>query len=56
MPAAMTTPAARAQITPFGTMASGETVHAITLANRNGMRVVVLTRGGALAEISVPDR
>lgn len=48
--------AATARIAPFGTNASGETVQAITLSNRAGMRVVILTRGGALAEISVPDR
>jgi aldose 1-epimerase len=41
--------------TPFGTNARGEQVDAITLDN-GAMRVVILTRGGALAEISVPDR
>ncbi len=45
-----------ASMTPFGTNAQGETVDAITLANKAGMKVVILTRGGALAEVSVPDR
>lgn len=48
--------AGTASIAQFGTNAKGEVVEAITLTNRNGMRVVVLTRGGALAEVSVPDR
>ena len=48
--------AATASIAPFGTSAKGETVEAITLANKAGMKVVILTRGGALAEVSVPDR
>jgi aldose 1-epimerase len=48
--------AATASIAPFGTNAKGETVEAITLANKAGMKVVILTRGGALAEVSVPDR
>ena len=45
-----------ASMTPFGTNAQGETVDAITLANKAGMKVAILTRGGALAEVSVPDR
>ncbi|WP_243442612.1 aldose epimerase family protein [Sandarakinorhabdus sp. AAP62] len=48
--------AATASIAPFGTNAKGETVEAITLANKAGIKVVILTRGGALAEVSVPDR
>ncbi|WP_156254946.1 aldose epimerase family protein [Sandarakinorhabdus oryzae] len=44
-----------ARSAPFGTNARGEQVDAITLDN-DRMRVVILTRGGALAEISVPDR
>lgn len=48
--------AATASIAPFGTNAKGETVEAITLANKAGMHVVILTRGGALTEVSVPDR
>ncbi len=48
--------AGTARIAPFHTNAKGEVVEAITLTNRAGMKVVILTRGGALAEISVPDR
>jgi aldose 1-epimerase len=44
-----------ARTTAFGLSAAGEQVDAITLDN-GSMRVVILTRGGALAEISVPDR
>jgi aldose 1-epimerase len=49
-------PAATASLTPFGTNARGATVAAITLANRTGMQVVILTRGGALAQVLAPDR
>ncbi|MBC2669765.1 aldose epimerase family protein [Novosphingobium piscinae] len=48
--------AGTARIAPFGTNAKGEVVEAVTLVNRRGMKVVILTRGGALAEIAVPDR
>lgn len=48
--------AATASIAPFGTNAKGEVVDAITLANPGGMKVVILTRGGALAQLWVPDR
>jgi aldose 1-epimerase len=48
--------AATASIAPFGTNAKGEVVAAITLTNKAGMKVVILTRGGALAEVQVPDR
>lgn len=44
-----------ASLSPFGRNAAGEVVDAITLSN-GSMRVVILTRGGAIAEISVPDR
>lgn len=47
--------AATASIAPFGTNARGEVVEAITLANAQGMKVVILTRGGALAQLWVPD-
>lgn len=47
--------AATVSVAPFGTNAKGETVEAVTLTNRNGMTVVILTRGGAIAQISVPD-
>ena len=39
----------------FGTNDRGETVHCITLDN-GWMQVEILTRGGALAAINVPDR
>ena len=39
----------------LGTNARGETVHCITLDNGR-MQVDILTRGGALAAIRVPDR
>lgn len=48
--------AGTAVIVPFGTNAKGETVEAVTLTNKRGMKVVILTRGGTLAEISAPDR
>lgn len=48
--------AATASIAPFGTSANGEVVQAITLANATGMKAVILTRGGALAQMWVPDR
>ena len=48
--------AGTARIAPFGTNAKGEVVQAVTLTNRAGMKVVILTRGGALTEIAVPDR
>lgn len=44
-----------ARIAAFGTNDRGEQVDAITLDNGT-MRVVILTHGGAIAEISVPDR
>lgn len=40
----------------FGTLADGSAVERITLANRNGLRAQVLTRGAALHAMSVPDR
>lgn len=54
--AAVPAVAATVSTAPFGTNPKGETVTAITLANPMGMKVVILSRGGALAEISVPDR
>lgn len=44
-----------ARTRPFGTNARGETVTCITLDNGR-MQVEILTRGGALAAIRVPDR
>lgn len=44
-----------ARLSPFGCNALGEAVAAITLDNGQ-IEVVILTRGGALAGISMPDR
>ncbi len=40
----------------FGFTESGEEVYAYTLKNENGMKVKILTYGGALAKIKVPDK
>jgi aldose 1-epimerase len=40
----------------FGTLADGREVFAYTLKNANGMSVKLLTYGGAIAEIRVPDK
>ena len=41
---------------PYGTMKSGEAVERITLRNARGMSVGILTLGGIVDEISVPER
>ncbi|MBS0663694.1 MAG: galactose mutarotase [Verrucomicrobia bacterium] len=41
---------------PFGTMPSGEPVSAWTLANKAGASVEILTLGGIVRTLSVPDR
>ena len=41
---------------PFGTLPSGEAVDRYTLKNRNGMTVKILTYGGIIQELDVPDR
>lgn len=40
----------------FGTAPNGKTVHRYTLVNGHGMRVRVLTYGGIVQSIEVPDR
>ncbi len=40
----------------FGTLADGTEVYAYTLKNTNQMSVKIITYGGAIAEIRVPDR
>ena len=40
----------------FGDLADGREVYAYTLTNANGMTVKILSYGGAIAEIRVPDR
>lgn len=41
---------------PFGTLPDGGTAEAYTLANSTGMRVRILTYGGIIQSIEVPDR
>ena len=40
----------------FGATCSGETVDALRLCNRNGMEVTILTLGGTIQSIRVPDQ
>ena len=40
----------------FGVLTDGTQVYAYTLSNKNGMEVKILSYGGALAQIKVPDR
>src|SRR5690606_31594053 len=41
---------------PFGTLKSGQAVELITLDNGKGLRAGILTYGGILATLEVPDR
>ena len=41
---------------PYGTTAAGEAVEAYTLTNANGAEVCVLTYGGIITSLNVPDR
>lgn len=41
---------------PFGVLPDGRQVEAYDLVNENGMRVVILTYGGIVQAIDVPDR
>ena len=41
---------------PFGTLPDGRLVHAHTLTNAHGLRMVVLDYGGIVTELHVPDR
>src|SRR5579863_6641744 len=41
---------------PFGTFPSGETVEAYTLTNASGASATLLTLGGIVASLKVPDR
>ncbi|MBE6667132.1 MAG: galactose mutarotase [Ruminococcaceae bacterium] len=40
----------------FGTLADGREVYAYTLRNANGMKVKIITYGGAIVQIKVPDK
>ena len=40
----------------FGTLADGTEVYSYTLGNANGMTVKILSYGGAIAQINVPDK
>lgn len=40
----------------FGTLEDGRAVYAYTLMNANGMRVVILDRGGVICQLYVPDK
>ena len=52
------TPAREDHLTrePFGVTQTGEAVELITLANRTGMTVRVMTYGGIITSLEVPDR
>jgi aldose 1-epimerase len=50
------TTARRVQREPFGTTPGGEHVERFTLTNAGGMRVDVLSYGGAIQSVLVPDR
>jgi len=41
---------------PFGTLAGGDRVEAITLSNDRGMRVTIITYGASIQSVIVPDR
>lgn len=41
---------------PFGVLKSGEAVEVFTLVNNHGMSVKVLSLGGIITELNVPDR
>ena len=40
----------------FGVLADGREVYAYTLKNANGMSAKIITYGGAIVELKVPDR
>src|SRR5215211_5544814 len=41
---------------PFGTTAEGQTVEEYTLTNAKGMEVKIITYGGTITSVRVPDR
>ena len=40
----------------FGKLSNGTEVYSYTLRNANGMKVKILSYGGAIAQIKAPDR
>jgi aldose 1-epimerase len=54
--AASAASAAEVSRAPFGALPTGETVEAITLTNRRGMKVTLITYGAAIQSVVVPDR
>ncbi len=48
--------AASATRAPFGKMADGTTVEAVTLANSRGLSATIITYGATLQALNVPDR
>jgi aldose 1-epimerase len=48
--------AAEAKRQPFGALADGQTIEAVTLSNRSGMTVRIMTLGATIQSLSVPDR
>jgi aldose 1-epimerase len=43
-------------VQPYGTLADGQEVEEYTLTNANGMEVKIITYGGIISSIRVPDR
>ncbi len=54
--AASAASAAEVSRAPFGSLPGGEAVEAITLVNKRGMKVTVITYGAAIQSLIVPDR
>jgi aldose 1-epimerase len=48
--------AAEAKRAPFGKMADGAAVEAVTLSNRNGVSIKLMTQGATIVNTMLPDR